>query len=196
MADCFSVDAVLLRRKVERDIVGLVDAVNLRGCGIAAGFANGKGDVAEAERVGLRVGAALAVLPGAEKEEESHDGQISNSLLSGGCGREESNGIVDVNEEAERDGSHFLSGQRVLFVVGTKLMVEAEAGCSEAVMTWVRGPHAGEDLGHGAKVLLHGPLAYWLAIGGKVAMADLVSKHLEEGNGVLEEGNGVADAGK
>jgi hypothetical protein len=65
-------------------------------------------------------------------------------------------------------------------------LVEAEVGFAKAVVAGIRGPHAGEDLGHGAKVLLHGPLAYWTAVGGKLADADLVGEHLEEQDGILD----------
>jgi hypothetical protein len=41
---------------------------------IQGDITNGEGDVAESEGVGFCVGAALAILPGVEKEEESHDG--------------------------------------------------------------------------------------------------------------------------
>jgi hypothetical protein len=56
------------------------------------------------------------------------------------------------------------------------------------------GPHAGKDLGHEAKVLLHGPLAYGPAIGGKVARADLVGEELEEGDRVVDAGKGGVEA--
>ena len=89
-----------------------------------------------------------------------------------------------MHEELEGDGAH-PSGGRVLFAVGSELSVQAEVGFAESIMAGVRGPHAGEDLGHGAKVLLHGPLAYLLTVGGKLADTDLVGKHLEQGDGVV-----------
>jgi hypothetical protein len=63
-----------------------------------------------------------------------------------------------------------------LFAVRPELMGQSEVGVSEAVVARIFGPHAGEDLGHGAKVLLHSPLAKWPAVCGKVASADLVGK--------------------
>jgi hypothetical protein len=71
----------------------------------------------------------------------------------------------------------------------TELSAEAKVRLADAVVPGVRGPHAGEDLlGHGAKILLHGPLANWPTVGGKVACADLVGKRLEEGEGIVDSG--------
>jgi hypothetical protein len=143
--------------------------------------------------MGLGVGAALAVLPGAEKEEESHDGQIGGGELALGGGWEAGDGVLDVDEESERDGSH--SGWRgVLLVVGAELTGQPEVGVAEVVVSGVFGPHAGEDLGHGAKVLLHGPLANRPTVGGKVAGADLVGKELEQWDGILDAGKGGVEA--
>jgi hypothetical protein len=77
-------------------------------------------------------------------------------------------------------------GRWVLFVVRAELAVEAEVGFAEVIVAGVLGPHAGKDLGQGAKVLLHGPLAYWTAVSGKLANADLVGEHLEERDGILD----------
>jgi hypothetical protein len=103
----------------------------------------------------------------------------------GGGVAELGNGFVHVDEELKRDGSH-TGGRWVLFVVHAELPVEVEAGFAKAVVAGIRGPHAGEDLGHAAKVLLHGPLAYWTTVGGKLAYADLVGEHLEERDGILD----------
>jgi hypothetical protein len=73
-----------------------------------------------------------------------------------------------------------------LFVVRAELPIEAEVGFAEGVVAGIWGPHTGKDLSHGAKVLLHGPLAYWPAVGGKVACADLVGEHLEERDGIVD----------
>jgi hypothetical protein len=90
------------------------------------------------------------------------------------------------------NGTH-ASGGRILFVVGSEWAVQAEAGFAKAVMTGVRGPHAGEDLGHGAKVLLHGLLAYWFTVGGKVADTDLMGKHLEQWDWIVNAVEGGAE---
>jgi hypothetical protein len=193
MANGFAADAVLLRGEVEGRIVGLEDAGNWGGCSIVVGVTNREGDVAEAEGMGVRVGAALAVLPGAEKEEESQDGQIGDTFLPVGGVGECGDGSVLVDEQCERDGSH-ASGRGILLVVRAELAGESKVGVSDAVVAGVRGPHAGEDLGHGAKILLHGPLANWPTVGGKVACADLVGKHLEEGNGIVDTGEGGVEA--
>ena len=87
MPNGFATNAVLLRGEVEGSVIGLLNAFE-GGCGgVEIGGADGKGDVAQPEGVRLGGVAALAVLPGAEKEEESHDGQISDGFLSIGCGR-------------------------------------------------------------------------------------------------------------
>jgi hypothetical protein len=183
VSDGLAADAILLGGEVESDYV--TDLLDGRRGGVEVGFADRKGDVPEAEGVRLRVGSAFAVFPGMEKEEESHEGQIGDGLLSRSGSVEIGDGVVDVYEEAERDGAH-ASGRRVLLIVGPELSVEAEVGGAETVVAGVRGPHAGEDLGHGAKVLLHGPLANGLAVGGKLSRADFVSEHLEQGDGVVD----------
>jgi hypothetical protein len=185
VADGFTTDAVLLRGEVERNVVGLQDAVEGSSGGVVVSVPDGKGDVLETEGVRLGVGPALAVLPGAEKEEESHEGQIGDGALVGGSGVELGNDLVHVDEELEGDGSH-LGWRWVLFVVRVELPIEAEVGFAEGVVAGIRGPHAGEDLGHGAKVLLHGPLVYRPTVGGKVACADLVGEHLEERDGIVD----------
>jgi hypothetical protein len=81
-----------------------------------------------------------------------------------------------------------------LFVVGPELPGKTEVRVAEVVVARIFGPHAGEDLGHGAKVLLHGPLANRPAVGGKMACPDFVCEHLEEGNGVLYAGEGGIEA--
>jgi hypothetical protein len=96
-------------------------------------------------------------------------------------------GVVHVDEELEGDGSDAGRG-RVLLVVGSELTSKPEVGFPDAVVAGIWGPHAGEDLGHGAKVLLHGPLANGAAVGGKLARADLVGEHLKEGDGVPDAG--------
>jgi hypothetical protein len=58
------------------------------------------------------------------------------------------------------------------------MLAESEVDLAETVVSGVQGPHAGKDLGHGAKVLLHGPLGNGPTVGGKVACANLVGKHL------------------
>jgi hypothetical protein len=193
VADGLAANAIFLCRKVERNIISVEDACDGRGGGIEVGVADGEGDVAEAEGMRLRVGAALAVLPGAEKEEESHDGQIRDAALTVGCGDKLGDGGMLVDEELERDGSH-ARGRWVLLGVGAELAGEPEIGGADAVVSGVRGPHAGKDLGHGAKVLLHGPLANRLTVGGKVAGADLVGEHLEERDRVADAGEGWIEA--
>jgi hypothetical protein len=84
--------------------------------------------------------------------------------------------------------------RRILLVVGSELPSQAEVGNSEPIVPWVRGPHAGEDLGHGAKVLLHGPLANGATVRGKFARSDAVSEHLKERDWVLDAGNGWIEA--
>jgi hypothetical protein len=86
VADGLAMDAVLLGRKIERDVVSLLDAVKRRDGGMIGGVADGKGDIAKSEWTGLGLGATLAVLPGVEKKEESHDGQIGNGALTFGGG--------------------------------------------------------------------------------------------------------------
>jgi hypothetical protein len=80
-------DAILLGGEVEGDIVSLKDVVDGRGGSIVGGITDREGEVTQAEGVWFGVGGALAVLPGAEKEEESHDGQIGDgALVVGGAG--------------------------------------------------------------------------------------------------------------
>jgi hypothetical protein len=66
--------------------------------------------------MGFRVGATLAVLPGAEKEEESHDGQIGDAPLPVSGVGELGNGGVLVDKQDKWDGAH-LSGRRILLIV-------------------------------------------------------------------------------
>jgi hypothetical protein len=47
-----------------------------------------------------------------------------------------------------------------------------------------------KDPGHRAKVLLHSLFANGLSVGGKLARADAMGKHLEERDGVLESVKG------
>jgi hypothetical protein len=177
LADGLAPDAVFLGRKVERKVVGLLDTLKRCGGRIIGCVANVEGDIAESEGMGYSAGAALAVLPGAEKEEESHDGQIGDGALQfgGGGGWEVGDNVLEVDEYFERDWA-YTGGWGVLFAVSPELTGQLEIGVSEVIVAWIFGPHAGEDLGHGAKVLLHGPLANWLAVCGKVASADLVGK--------------------
>jgi hypothetical protein len=63
-----------------------------------------------------------------------------------------------VDQQLEGDGPHLL-GRWVLFVIRAELVVEPKVGLSKSVVAPICGPHAGKDLGHGAKVLLHCPLA-------------------------------------
>jgi hypothetical protein len=189
VADGFATDAVLLGGEVEGSVVGFEDAINGGGGSIVGGVADRKGDVAQSEGMRFGVGATLAVLPLAEKEEESQDGQIGDgALVVGGVGVLGDNGL-DVDEQLKGDGSH-TGGRRVLLVVEAHLMVEAKVGAPDGVVAGIRGPHTGEDLGHGAKVLLHGPLAYRAAVGGKLADPDLVGKDLEDGDLVGDAGKG------
>jgi hypothetical protein len=189
VTNCFSTDTIFLGREVEGDVVGLEDATDRCGCAIEGGFANGEGDVPQSKGVGLRVGAALAVLPGAEKEKESHDGQIGDGPWSDGVTGELGGDGLQVDEQLE--GYRADSSRRwVLFVVRAKLPGEAEIGNAESVVPRVRGPHAGKDLGHGAKVLLDGPLANGATVGGKLACSDAVSEHLKERDGVVHAGKG------
>ena len=109
--------------------------------------------------------------------------------MPGSGNRESIDGVADVDEQTERDGTDS-RGRGILLVIRAELAVQTEVGLTKGVVPWVWGPHAGEDLGHGAKVLLHGPLAYGLAIGGKVTGSDSVGKHLEERDRVVDASEG------
>jgi hypothetical protein len=61
--------------------------------------------------------AAFAVLPGAEKEEESQDGQIGDGFLLIGCGWEVLDGGVLVHEELEGDTRTRVGGRSCLLLV-------------------------------------------------------------------------------
>jgi hypothetical protein len=77
-----------------------------------------------------------------------------------------------------------------LLVIGPDLPGEAQVGLADAIVAWVWGAHAGKDLGHGAKALLHGLLANGPTVGGKLACAHLVGKHLEERDWVMHTSEG------
>jgi hypothetical protein len=191
VADGLTADAVFCCCKVERcKVVGLLDALKRCGGRIIDCVANVEGDIAESEEgMGFNVGAALAVLPRAEKEEKRHDGQIGNGGLPFGGGWEAGDSVLEVDEHFERDWA-YTGGWGVLFAVSPELTGQSEISVSEVIVARIFGPHAGEDLGHGAKVLLHRPLANWPAVCGKVASADLAGKELEEGDWVVDAGEG------
>jgi hypothetical protein len=107
------------------------------------------------EGMGFSVGTALAVLPRAEKEEESHDGQIGDGALLVGGSWEARDSVLEVDKQFERD-LVYTGGWGVLFAVSPELTGQAEVGVAELIVAQIFGPHAGEDLGHGAKVLLTG----------------------------------------
>jgi hypothetical protein len=77
----------------------LLDTLKRSGDRIIGCVANVEGDIAESEGMGFGVGAALAVLPGAAKEEESHDGQIGEGALPFNGGWEASNSVLEVDEQ-------------------------------------------------------------------------------------------------
>jgi hypothetical protein len=111
---------------------------------------------------------------------------------AGSCVWEPVDGVLDVLEELERDKVH--SGWRgVLFAVSSDRSYEAEVGGVVCIVARVWGPHPGKDLGHRAKVLLHGPLANGPTVGGKLAHADAVRKHLEERDGVMDPVQGQVE---
>jgi hypothetical protein len=181
VTDGFASDTAFMGGEIE----GVADAGKW-GCScVEGGVAKREGDVTQMEGMGFGVGAPLTILPGAEKEEESHDSQIGDGVLPGGSSGELGDGLLDVVEELERHWSH-AGRRRVFLAVASELSSETEVGAAGSVVPRVRGPHAGEYLGHGAKVLLRGPLANGLAAGGKLARADAMSKHLEEGDWVVD----------
>jgi hypothetical protein len=71
VADGFTMDAVLLRGEVQRNVVGLQDAVEGSGGGVVVSVPDGEGDVLETEGVRLGVGPALAVLPGRRRKKKA-----------------------------------------------------------------------------------------------------------------------------
>jgi hypothetical protein len=153
MTDGLASDTAFLGSEIEGNVAGFADAGKW-GCSCVEGdITEREGDVAQTEGMGFGVGAALAILPGAKKEEESHDGQIGDGVLLGGSSGELGDGLLDLVEELERHGSH--AGWRwVLLAVALELSSETEVGAAGSVVPRVRGPHAGEDLSHGAKVFL------------------------------------------
>jgi hypothetical protein len=98
VTDGLAADTAFLGGEIEGNVVGVSDAGKW-GCScVESGVAEREGDVSKTEGVGLGVGAALAILPGAEKEEESHDGQIGDGMLAGGSSGELGDGLLDVVE--------------------------------------------------------------------------------------------------